>query len=331
MQECAKLQRYHPPYWINLSVAYCALCNTTLDCGIKTDSGAAGEEDGHTEQLKSILSHTVALFRPYFGRWRREEAMLQFNGALHSSIQISQASVKDPIEESWHSCGGSEMLRGIESSSMAAAQSAEGEAEDTTTAMMTSHATTAGSLVHQDAMATMEHSLGKMSHDVRQNMVSPTVGDTVTTLKNGQQACIHGGDMALPFSLLVSANVSIKDFVEQLMKLPQERVQELLGYFFEMSSCSCLIWARFVSVVSSRFISPAITIPAFHTASYKRYHIMYRLKLVPRLISPVFVVCSMKGRDCKEGLTQTYSSLFDLNMVSHNGVCCCVGSYCSTR
>ena len=286
MQECAKLQRYHPPYWINLSVAYRALCNTTLDCGIKTDSG---EEDGHTEQLKSILSHTVALFRPYFGRWRREEAMLQFNGALHSSIQISQASVKDPIEESWHSCGGSEMLRGIESSSMAAAQSAEGEAEDTTTAMMTSHATTAGSLVHQDAMATMEHSLGMMSHDVRQNMVSPTVGDTVTTLKNGQQACIHGGDMALPFSLLVSANVSIKDFVEQLMKLPQERVQELLGYFFEMSSCSCLIWARFVSVVSSLSVSPAVTIPAFHTASD---NIMYCLKLVPRAsLSPVFVVC----------------------------------------
>ena len=86
--------------------------------------------------------------------------------------------------------------------------------------------------------------------DVTSEMFAAILGNTVTLFRpyfkwtNGKEKLEISREIETSTRLL-GRQLSVEEFLSDLIQLPWEQREELLRVLFQMSSCCCLIWARY--------------------------------------------------------------------------------------
>jgi hypothetical protein len=114
--------------------------------------------------------------------------------------------------------------------------------------------------------------------DVTSEMFAAILGNTVTLFRpyfkwtNGKEKLEISREIETSTRLL-GRQLSVEEFLSDLIQLPWKQREELLRVLFQMSSCCCLIWARQLQIYSAR-----------HCGSFAKQVQTEKLKQVEHLI-----------------------------------------------
>ena len=278
------LQRYHIPYWLQLSDSYRMLRSH----GDRGNSTAVC-----SEQVTLILSNTVALLKPYF-RWKKFAATQsnvvseRRNGCLQGAELKGKSHPSYPtVKESDASGGDSHSCTsdsGVDLPSLnVSAENAAPSKEKVDSCTSSCYTSECGDFKfgnHGNHQCKVDSHINRTSYFGNHgNSDSATSGcmdvatdnerPRVTAVEGGfthagchvdaapgdrQQAnvtvdfihgCEHESSICSSFSLLVGGKMAAGDFLSQLRELPLETARGVLDSFYTMASYSCLIWARY--------------------------------------------------------------------------------------
>lgn len=272
LQKSAMLQRYHASCWLQLSEGYEALNRH----GVKDKCITI-----RSEQVELILSNTVALFRPYF-RWRKPVPTLPDvqPSERHGGhcLQGTESQSKphhgcSTLEDSGHDSGDGSVcvmtdggVRPVNTSDYETTNlhtdclkvGNHGNCQCRNDSCVSGASTACepcpethgngdcGSKGCVQNAAVSEKGLSRM--ELLQGGITwcDGSGDTHTSCCAGQGEGSVGCTcpMCSPFCLLVGRKMTAEIFLARLGELPHETAREMLGSFYTMAQCSCLIWAR---------------------------------------------------------------------------------------
>ena len=270
------LQRYHIPYWLQLSDSY----RTLRSHGDRDNSTAVC-----SEQVTLILSNTVALLKPYF-RWKKFRATQpnivseRYNGCCLQGAELkSKSHHRYPTEESDASGGDSHSCTscgGVYSPSVnvraenTVSSSGNQRYGDFKFGNHGNHQCKVDSRIngtlyfgnHGDSDSGTSGCVDIASDDEWQPRVTAVEGgfthtgcQCVDAVPGDRQQAnvtvdfIHGyedeSSIRSSFSLLIGGKIAAGDFLSQLRELRLETARGVLDSFYTMASYSCLIWARY--------------------------------------------------------------------------------------
>ena len=269
------LQRYHIPYWLQLSDSYRILCSH-------------GDRDNSTavccEQVTLILSNTVALLKPYF-RWKKFGATQPIS-VRHNGCCLQRAELKGKPHHSYptvkesdatvgdsHSCTGN---GGVHSPSVnacagnTAPSSGNQRCGDCKSGNHGNHQCKVDSRINgtsyfgnhgnSDSGTRCVH-VGS-DNEWRPRVTAVDGGCCVDAAPGDRQqasvtvdfihagGCEDGSSICSSFSVLIGGKMVAGDFLSQLRELPLETARAVLDSFYTMASYSCLIWARYEQLIN---------------------------------------------------------------------------------
>lgn len=270
LQKSAMLQRYHASCWLQLSEGYEALNRHDVKDKCITI---------HSEQVELILSNTVALFRPYF-RWRKSGPTppdvwpSERHGGYCLQGTESQSRPHcgcSTLEDSGQDSGDGSVcvvtdggMRHVNTSDYETANLHTGclKVGNHGNSQCGNNSRVSGA---STACEPCPETHGNGDCGSKNAAVSEKGLSRIEQLQSGITWCDRGGDthihtsccagqgegsvgctcpMCSPFCLLVGGKMAAENFLARLGELPHGTAREMLGSFYTMAQCSCLIWAR---------------------------------------------------------------------------------------
>lgn len=269
LQKSAMLQRYHASCWLQLSEGYEALNRH----GVKDKCITI-----QSEQVELILSNTVALFRPYF-RWRKPVPALPDVGRSERHggycLQGTESQSKphhgySTLEDSGHDSGDGSLCvvtdggrRHVNTTDYETANLRTEVGNNGNCQCGNNSCVSGASTACEPCLETHGNSDCESKGCVQNAAVSEEGLSRMELLQSGITWCDGSGDthtsccggqgegsvgstclMCSPFCLLVGGKMAAEIFLARLRELPHETAREMLGSFYTMAQCSCLIWTR---------------------------------------------------------------------------------------